>query len=318
MSPALAKTMSYRDLLVTSNDEQDAITKYLRYYTHGLKTGIVIAIEGSSHLKSGVGKSYTSIRIGERMDRDYLEGTTAMEKIAFTPRDYVRAMQYLEEHRNRYGQVISVDEAGILVNAKKWYTFFNRAMADTIFTFRELKGIANFVTPSLGNIDRDIRLFTSHLITCSKFIAETGKNLVIARFYRNFWDRSGKLYTYKIKMYWKKYKRVVRIRHFVVRYPQNKELLEEYEKKMRKFKSRVREGVLALEKIEKGFSEYVKDILEKKEIIRRHRRTGKPIVYAEEIQEYYGIPYRKALMVARRVNEKLEEMEVVGNAPTKG
>lgn len=306
---AFTAPLDYKSTSPVSKNERTAIVDYFRFYTHDLKIGIIASITGGSHLKSGVGKSYAARRIGERMDRDYMNGTTAMEKIVFAPKDYLKAMTLLEDKRGIMGQVIVIDEAGILVNAKKWFTFFNKAMTDTVVTFRELRGLAIFVTPSLRNLDKDIRYFVTHTGVCYKHMA--GKPLVLMSLYRNYWaEDTGKLYKYRIRMRWSDYgNRKVELSHFKVLLCKNQELTEAYEAKMVKYKAKVRRGIQELDKIEKTMTELVKDILANPDMITSNAKTGEPHVYTENILAEYNVTHHKARMLARRANEELKKKE---------
>jgi len=290
-------------MLIACRDEKTALTSYFHYYFYKLRVGLVTAIEGSPHLKSGVGKSYTAIRIGELLDKDYKEGTTALDKIIFKPRDFVKAMDILESN-GKIGQIISIDEAGILVNAKKWHTFVNRAISDAVMTFRNLRSMAIFVTPMIGIIDKEIRFFVSHLGICDKEVQAGDKPAVKLKLFRLYWDElRNKFYKYRITMWVNSRNKLVTFPYFYVQFPENKELIEAYEKKVSKYKSEIRRGIIQLEKIEKGYKYYVEDILEKKELI-HDTKQGKR-VYWDEIQEYYGLGQVMSKIIARRVNEIL-------------
>lgn len=293
-------------MYIASNNETTAINDWLDYYFNRLKVGLIIGTAGSSHLKSGVGKSYTGIRLGEREDKDYNEGTTAMEKIVFSPRDFAKAMYYVED-KGTPAQIVNVDEAGILVNAKKWYQFINRGIADAVMTFRNLRSMANFICPSITVIDRDIRLFVSHLGFCNKKVVFGSGNQLEVRyyFYKLYWDETRtKYYRYRLTMYMREKERLVKFKYFKVNFPENKELLEAYEKKSKIYKKKVRTGILELDKIERGFQDFVSEILEKKEII-KVGRYGELKVYPEDVREEYDVPFSMARMISRRVNEKI-------------
>ena len=298
---------TYANLCIETKNHKTAMLDYIRYYTHKLKVGIPIAITGSSHLKSGVGKSYTAMRIAELMDKDFREGTAGMEKIVFEPEEYVEAMENLEKRRGVYGQTIIVDEAGILVNAKKWYSYFNQAMTDTVVTFRELRGLALFVTPALKSIDRDIRIYTTHTGTCYKHYA-SGKQIVLMKWHRNYWDEwTGKPWKKRVYMFFQEQQRLVRIDRFKVRHPKNKELIEEYEKRMRKYKSAIRQKITLYSFKEKTTAQLIQDIIQEGDAVSIHSKTGQPYVYAQDVQDLYGVTYRKSVMLARKVNEKLRK-----------
>lgn len=301
---------SNRQNLETLN-QKTALHDWFKYYFQSLQVGLIMSIAGSAHLKSGTGKSYTAVKIGEQEDKDYLNGTTAIDKIAWRPRDFGRAMQMVED-TDKAGQIVIVDEAGILVNAKKWYSFINRGIADAVMTFRQLRSMAIFVTPAFNFIEKDVRTFVSHLGFTDKMM-EGNRQVVNFHLYQLFWDESKPLYyKYRLCMYLKEHERLVKFKYFRVKMPVNQELLDAYEKKARIYKSEIRNAVLELDKIDRNYMEYVVDILEKGEII-KETKLGQKHVYVEDIRETYGITASMALMVARRVNEKLHWQETAGN-----
>jgi len=302
------ESVSYSGTCIATKDHKTAIKDYLRYYTHSLKVGIPIAVTGGNHLKSGVGKSYTAMRIAEVMDRDFREGTKGMDKIVFEPEEYVEAMQKLEKKRGIKGQTLIIDEAGILVNAKKWFSYFNQAMTDTVVTFRELRGLAIFVTPAIKSLDRDIRIYTTHTGVCYKHFTTGSKQFVLMKWFRNYWDEwIGKPYKKRVNMYFQDAGRVGRIDRFKIQFPKNKELVEAYEERMKKYKSQIRSKILLYSFKERSNKELADQIIEEGDAITKHSKTGKKHVFSEDIADLYGVTYRRARTISRIVNTELRK-----------
>lgn len=105
-----------KNMYIAIRNSKNYIKDYYDYYLNGLKCGIIASVQGSGILKSGMGKSYLAMRIGEIIDKNF-----NIDKVAFTPSDFVDAMDEIET-RGKPNQVISINEAGILVNSKKWYS----------------------------------------------------------------------------------------------------------------------------------------------------------------------------------------------------
>lgn len=290
-------------MYITTLNSETALRDFLNYYFKKLRVGVIMCIEGSSHLKFGVGKSYTAIRIGELLDRDFRKGTEGMKKIVFDEQDFVRAMEALEEKERIYGQVVIVDEAGILVDAKRWYSFINKRIRDAIFTIREKRALVIFVTPFIGAIDKSIRFCVSLLGVCDKIVEAGMMPEVRFRLYRLHWDETQvKFYKYKVAMYNKEKNCPTVFNYFRVRFPQNKELIEEYEKKQHEFKKLVRFG--KKETTKEKILKIEEEILKNQDLIFVDKR-GKKKVYMEDIMHFYNVPATMARVIYRRVNRRL-------------
>ncbi|MCS7231792.1 MAG: zonular occludens toxin domain-containing protein [Elusimicrobiota bacterium] len=291
--------------MIGVRDLSECLKKYHDYYLNTLRVGFVIGIEGDRHMRSGCGKSYTAIRIAELHDEDFTTGINGIDKIVFRPREFVTAMEIIEE-KKKIGQCIVIDEAGILVNAKKWYSFINRGISDAIMTFRQLRCIAIFVTPAISLIEKDIRIFLNHSGYTKKFFDTTDNKIkVFLNYYRSWYDfDQGKFMKRKLIFYDLTNHRLVRVDKFLVRHPQNLELIEEYEKRAWSYKSEIRKSISELEKIEADYDKIVMEILEKGELIVETK--GRKKVYPEDIKAKYNLTMPMAKLVARRVNEKLD------------
>lgn len=290
-----------------------------RHYTRGLKVGLTICIEGNEHLKSGVGKSYTALKIGEMNDKDYREGTRAMDKICFKPRDFEKGMNIIEE-QGYPAQVIEIDEAGLLVNRKKWYSYVNRAMSDVVMTMRLLKNIAAFVTPSIWRMEKDIREYSSYLIKNNKLVGANsnlkrgyGKTYVESKIYKLHWDEHrNKVYRKGTLVYNREDGRVHQVGVLYAAMPSNVDLLIEYEKKARKYKKEARKIISDMAHEEMDIEEWTDIVLKDKKLITKTKQGARK-VNANTVRYEYKITADLAKEIGRRVNEALakEDMEKI-------
>jgi len=95
-----------------------------------LKVGIVTVIAGSTFLKTGTGKSYTALKIGELTDKEF-----SIEKVVYYPSEFLKVMDKVEEI-GKPGQIVVVDEGEITAPANLWYSWTNKAIAYNLATFR--------------------------------------------------------------------------------------------------------------------------------------------------------------------------------------
>lgn len=111
---------------------------------------------------TGSGKSYSAIRLGELVSKEM--GVSFDESnIVFEPSEFMRLMN---SGNLRKGSVIILDEAGVVINARKWMTTVNMMINYVTQTFRHRNYVTIFCVPDFSFIDKAIRkLFHSYLET---------------------------------------------------------------------------------------------------------------------------------------------------------
>jgi len=262
------------------------------------ENGFLVAITGNRYYRFGVGKSYTALRLGELLDKYF-----TIEKVVFEPKDFKKAMKMIED-LGAPGQVVVLDEAGILVNSKNWHSFINRSIAAAMMTFRNLRGLAIAVTPALKLIDPDLRLMLHGYFECEKIVKGRVPRVRV-KFFRLSWSEFYDKYFRSYLRFWdKKNNRAILLKRMTVNLP-SQELIEEYEKRVSKYKSKVREmvgGYLDTETLSP--EEIIEDILKNKQDLIHVYDKGRKRVFPEEIRHRYGISKDLARIIARKINEK--------------
>jgi len=290
-------------MYIAIRDSKHFIEDYYDYFLNGLKIGLIVAIQSGTYIKSGMGKSYLAMKIGEKIDKNF-----NIDKVVFTPSDFVDAMDEIETI-NKPHQVISIDEAGILVNSKKWYSFINKSIGDCVMTFRNLRSMAIFCTPETMILDKFIRWYVSHLFTVRKTVVSSRKVTVFAKNFTLAWKEDAKkYYRHKIKIYDRAIQRVAIIEKFKVNLPKE-ELYKQYEERVLPYKKKIRLEIKNMEKDTRSFQWYIDDFfLNKKHLIKTSKQYGfKSHVFADDVKESYGLTHRKAQTISRLINEKLDE-----------
>jgi len=297
-----------RDIPSVNSDR--AVYDYFDHFTQKLKVGIPVIIQGNPSLRFGVGKSYTALKILCEYDP-----YPHIDKVCFTPSDFVRAMDIVEnDYKRKPRQVVVIDEAGILVNARKWYSFVNKALADAVMTFRELRGIMLFVTPSMDVIDKHLRMFATHVMRVYK-VTGVDRNIFYSVLYRlKYIDAFQKLLINRVVVYFKDKYRVGYLGEIFIEKPSNQELLDEYERRVRKFKSKIRQSIAEIDALERSADDIAKELVDsflegKERNVIRHTRHGLR-ADVDEIREKFGVTASKARLIANRVNNLLEEIGV--------
>lgn len=296
---------------IMTEDRTTALVDLLHYYTHTLKLGIVMAITGGMHLRFGVGKSYSAIRIGELMDKDYSDGTKALQKICFDAKDFVHGLDLMEKQKHP-GQVLIADESAHLISAQTWHDYIQRGIAGAVAVMRNLRGVAIFICPHLSRIDKEVRIYVSLLGQCNKFIDEKGKAAVKMHLYRLNWDEFSDHYWKNDPILWvKKEDRPVKFVDFRMQIPNNKELLDAYELKADEFKRQARHKIIELQSINKTIPDYIREVLSKTELIYT-TKSGERKINPNDVRAYYEkqdeiVPFTRCGTIARGATKELAQ-----------
>ena len=225
-------------MLIGYGSHEEPLQKYFNHYFNKVKVGLVTSIVGSSFLKTGTGKSYTALKMGQICDKDF-----GIHKVVYYPRDFLKVMD-LVENNGKPGQVVVVDEGEVTAPAHLWQNFTNRAIGYNLATFRYLRCMSIFVSPSFAWMDKKVRQLTNHLGYSEKTIVTGGATKVKLRLYRLTTDNYGeKIYMRKIKMYNTTANQIVSFKSFAVSKP-SEDLCERYELKAREFKVSLRQGLI--------------------------------------------------------------------------
>lgn len=230
--------------------DEEAIAKYFHFLMKKLKIGMVIAITGSPLFKTGAGKSWTALKLASIIDPDF-----SIDKVVYHPEDFLKVLERVEKS-GKPGQVVVIDEGGIMASSGSYHDYMNKAVSYTLQTFRTLNCMAIFCMPNLKNVDKRVRELLSHWGYCEKtWDSQNKRSIVRLKMYRlkqNLFKRYGDDYRYeKIQMYSKTRRRVVTFDYFDVE-PLDPELAEQYEEFSKKEKSDFRKMMLqTIEKMNK-------------------------------------------------------------------
>ena len=222
----------------------------VRRETRLFKRGTLITIGGSTYRKTGTGKSWTALRIGEYNDKDYQNGAS---KVVYFIKDFLKVMDEVERTARRYiGQVVVVDEAGSLISADQWRSVINKAVAYTVQTFRYLRCAVVLVMPQRSLIDKRVRTLADYhismdVVSYSKIPPNKlieAKIAYLATPYAVMYDEwTDKTYRLKLFGYLVNKRSMVRLIRVPIRPLQSEALKEEYEKLSVAYKKKLRELV---------------------------------------------------------------------------
>jgi len=232
--------------------ENEIIPKLFRHEFYNYKRACIVTISGWKKRKTGTGKSYLALRIGELVDNNF-----DISKVVYFVSDFLKVIDHIEENK-KIGQIVVVDEAEAVIPADRWQSFTNRAIAYTLATFRYLRCGAIFVQPRFKDIDVRVRSLLDYDFRPFKMLVGSGTTVVYTKLYEILSTFEGDVY-FKIPTFYNvATNKIVKPKFLKVNKPSD-DLIEEYEKLHIEFKRKLRE-VLAEE------IEDLKGYLKRKEI----------------------------------------------------
>ncbi len=145
-------SLKYWKLSEAKRRNIDGLELRVKRFMQEQKRNFIMVIVGASEGKTGTGKSYTAMKIGENFSK--MMGTDFSEQnIFFSGAEFIRAINGEAKPYTVY----VADEVGVWLGAKTWYSFQNRVMSWLSQTFRKKRYLTIFTLPSLRFLDSDQR-----------------------------------------------------------------------------------------------------------------------------------------------------------------
>ena len=187
---------------------------------------------------TGSGKSYSAIRFAELISKE--TKTPFSEKnIVFEPIEF---MSLINSGELQKGSVIIMDEAGVMINARKWMSSINMMINYVTQTFRHRNYIVLFCVPDFSFIDKAIRkMFHSYIETM--MIDQSKKICWCKPFLLQVNQRNGDTY-YKFLRYQRKGEPLCTLERVGFSMA-SKKLLQVYEDKKCSFTDKLNKGLQA-------------------------------------------------------------------------
>jgi len=181
--------------------------------------------------ETGSGKSFLALKLGQLIDPEF-----NITKVVFSPSEF---MELITSGTLRKGDCIVWDEAGVSVPAREWYSISNKSINYIAQTFRHDNLAVIFTVPNFDYIDSQLRkLFHTYI--------ETQHINRIKKLCRVKWLNIS--YDGRMKKLYMKYPRVnirgvdYKIKKVGIGLP-TQELIDDYEKKKRKFTNKLKKSV---------------------------------------------------------------------------
>lgn len=184
--------------------------------------------------ETGSGKSYSALRICELLDPEF-----SIEQVAFSPQEFMALLNSGKLHK---GNFLLVDEAGVTLPSRQWWSFTNRALNYILQTFRRENLGVIFTLPDLSMLDSQARKLFHMYIETERILPEQEQVLVKLFFCQNQ-PKLGKVYF--------KYPRLVDDKGQIIRYDgfyiglPSEKLIKDYEEKKKVFAETLKQDLLA-------------------------------------------------------------------------
>lgn len=173
--------------------------------------------------KTGSGKSYTCMSLGEKLD-----SKMNIKRVAFSPLQF---MKLLTEGDLKKGSVVIMEELGVLMNARNFQSVNNKLINSVMQSFRHRNIILLMNVPSKSFIDSATRKLLHCTIT-TEHIDRKNNTVICKPILHQLNEETGKVYNKYLRVVTSK--GVVPIKRIRVSMP-SKLLSEQYEQEKRKF-----------------------------------------------------------------------------------
>lgn len=220
-------------------DPYEPIPKLFNYELHEMHRGFAVSLYGAPGGKTGEGKSYSALTMGQAI----APKTFGIDDVTFNISEFLDRLDYFESNDFKY-RVLVLDESQTAIPSSAWFSVFNRAIAETVATFRYMRCIAIFVTPLWTWIDKRVRSMIRYggaptLVKNEQY----GELECRLKFAHISTDLEGeKVYTPKLQFYDETLKQHAIVEYFKVGLP-TKDLIDAYEKKAAIFKKQHRKDL---------------------------------------------------------------------------
>ena len=113
---------------------------------------------------TGTGKSYLALKLAQELDPTFTPENIS-ERVVCHPKQFIDLVVNKKDEL-KTGSVIVMDEAGVSMASREWYSYNNKALDYILQTFRYQKLIVIFTVPNMSFVDSHARrLFNFYIET---------------------------------------------------------------------------------------------------------------------------------------------------------
>lgn len=228
--------MSYPFLKI--RDESEAIPRYYHMMNYKMRRGVTTVLSGGTGFKTGTGKSYGGLIIGEVTDKHF-----TMNEVNYMPSEVVETFERFRKE-GRIGRYGMMDEAEITAASTQWQSITNRSMGYIFSTSRYIRCNYTMITPVFSWLDFRLRPLVDLWGYCVKSLDEDEKPVVDLYLYQIKTDLFGKeIYFKTLEFYHEGLGRIVALNPYRLELP-SEDVVEAYEAKSQAFKDKFRNNLL--------------------------------------------------------------------------
>lgn len=289
---------------------ENPLIAYLKHFCNTRKQGLLIAITGGRHMKTGEGKTFTALALLEELDPTFF-----IDKIAMDATQFITIANHIEDIGTPC-QGMMADEAEVMASNRSYYSIYNKALVDVGSTMRNLRCVAVLCLPKLDMVDKKLQHLVSHWGYVEKHVEDGGQLKVRFYFYRLITNPLGKgePKPQKIIMWSQELRRKVSFDYFEVKLP-SKKLMNAYLDLEKDYKRNLRDGLLeeiAIYEKSQGKSKAVNLQVVKTKILSSEEelakiRSKRGIIDRNALQHYHNLGQKEASILKRELEEMFEQ-----------
>jgi predicted Zn-ribbon and HTH transcriptional regulator len=174
-----------------SEKEAEVLLRFMKS-RHERKKTTTITVTGSL----GSGKSYVCLRLAELWYLYFFKEAFPIKNVCF---DIEQAMELFVKGNLKEGEIVIIEEAGVAINAKNFYSKVNKFFNFYMQTFRQRQIIVLFNCPLFSLIDKSTRiLINANFITQS--IDDDKQVCIVKPLFHQLNQQSGKTYFHYLRV----------------------------------------------------------------------------------------------------------------------
>lgn len=234
--------------------------------------------------KVGSGKSWSCLRIGEKVNELFNRGPFNVDHCCRTFKEFI---DLINSGTLKKGDVIILDEIGVAMSNRDWQSLSNKLFSYLLQTFRNLNLVVLFNLPDLRMVDTHARRLT-HCVLESKGVNYNTETVTLVPKVRQTNLTTGKDYWKFLRV--KKGSGIKKVKRITLSKP-SKEITEEYEKRKKEFTEELNRTIQARA-----------ELLDRKDKAITFKGSPKPLT---EFQEKIWGCLKEGMKVQKEIAEKL-------------
>ena len=247
----------------------------------------------------GSGKSYTALTFAAMLDPLF-----NIEKVAFSGREFLASMDKAQELKRR-GQCIILEESGVNLGSRQWFSLQNRLLNEFQMVSRHLRMVSFQTVPDMSFIDAQQRRTTHCIIKVRR--SHNNPPIASPRLLMHSYMQVRDPYRYAPRAYVQG--QMISFPDIEIKTLPPPDLMEAYEEKSTAWKHNLRKGNLSLlqtmeqaEKPPKKLNEYVDDVVMEPE----KYENDKGEIDAAFIRAEFEVSQRDSYSIAKLAKKRLK------------